>query len=55
LNLSGVILPGPRVPAVPSSFIVFRDGLPVRVLTAKGQRAGEAEIMSLASGASAAR
>jgi ATP-dependent Lhr-like helicase len=55
LNLSGVILPGPRVPAVPSSFIVFRDGLPVRVLTAKGQRTGEGEIMSLASGASAAR
>jgi ATP-dependent Lhr-like helicase len=54
LNLSGVILPGPRVPAVPSSFIVFRDGLPVRVLTAKGQRTGEGEIMSLASGASAA-
>jgi ATP-dependent Lhr-like helicase len=54
LNLSGVILPGPRVPAVPSSFIVFRDGLPVRVLTAKGQRTGGGEIMSLASGASAA-
>jgi len=54
LNLSGVILPGPRVPAVPSSFIVFRDGLPVRVLSAKGQRTGEGEIMSLAGGASAA-
>lgn len=54
LNLGGVILPGPRVPAVPSSFIEFRDGLPVRVLTAKGQRTGEGEIMSLASGASAA-
>jgi len=35
LNLSGVILPGPRVPAVPSNFIVFRDGLPVRTVTAR--------------------
>ena len=26
LNLAGVILPGPRVPAVPSNFVVFRDG-----------------------------
>lgn len=30
LNLVGVILPGPRVPAVPSTYIIFRDGLPVR-------------------------
>ncbi len=35
LNLSGVILPGPRIPAVPSNFIVFRDGLPVRTVTAR--------------------
>jgi ATP-dependent helicase Lhr and Lhr-like helicase len=52
LNLSGVILPGPRVPAVPSSFIMFRDGLPVRVLTSKGQRPGDGEIVPLARGAS---
>jgi ATP-dependent Lhr-like helicase len=55
LNLSGVILPGPRVPAIPSSFIVFRDGLPLRVLTAKGPRPGDEEIVSLARDASAAR
>ena len=30
LNLVGVILPGPRIPALPTNFIVFRDGLPVR-------------------------
>jgi ATP-dependent Lhr-like helicase len=55
LNLSGVILPGPRVPAVPSSFIMFRDGLPVRVLTSRGQRPGDGEIVHLPHGASAAR
>ncbi|WHZ29809.1 MAG: DEAD/H associated domain protein [Nitrospira sp.] len=26
LNLAGVILPGPRVPAVPTNFLVFKDG-----------------------------
>ncbi|MGQ0666582.1 MAG: DEAD/DEAH box helicase [Nitrospiraceae bacterium] len=30
LNLVGVILPGARVPAVPTNYIVFRDGVPVR-------------------------
>jgi ATP-dependent Lhr-like helicase len=30
LNLVGIILPGARVPAVPSRYLVFRDGLPVR-------------------------
>ena len=30
LNLAGVILPGPRVPAVPTNYVVFRDGIPVR-------------------------
>jgi ATP-dependent Lhr-like helicase len=54
LNLGGVILPGPRVPAVASSFIIFKDGLPVRVLTAKGERPQHAEIVSLTGDASAA-
>ena len=35
LNLLGIVLPGPRVPAVPSNFIVFRDGVAVRTVTAK--------------------
>jgi ATP-dependent Lhr-like helicase len=32
LNLAGVILPGPRVPSVPSNFVVFRDGVVVRAI-----------------------
>src|SRR5262245_15938784 len=32
LNLAGVILPGPRVSAVPSNFVVFRDGVVVRAV-----------------------
>ena len=32
LNLAGIILPGPRVPAVPSNFVVFRDGIVVRTV-----------------------
>jgi len=35
LNLAGVILPGPRVPAVPSNFVVFRDGAVVRAVLAR--------------------
>jgi ATP-dependent Lhr-like helicase len=35
LNLAGVILPGPRVPAVPSNFVVFRDGALVRAVLAQ--------------------
>jgi ATP-dependent Lhr-like helicase len=55
LNLSGVILPGPRVTAVPRTFILFRDGLPVRVITPKGQRPENGEVLTLPRGASAAR
>jgi ATP-dependent Lhr-like helicase len=32
LNLAGVILPGPRVPAVPTNFLVFKDGVLVRTV-----------------------
>jgi ATP-dependent Lhr-like helicase len=32
LNLAGVILPGPRVAAVPSNFVVFREGAMVRAV-----------------------
>jgi ATP-dependent Lhr-like helicase len=35
LNLAGVILPGPRIAAVPSNFVVFRDGLVVRTVTGR--------------------
>jgi ATP-dependent Lhr-like helicase len=47
LNLSGVILPGPRVPAIPANFIVFRDGLPVRTITAKERDADRDRLMPL--------
>ncbi len=30
LNLVGVILPGPRIPATQTNYVVFRDGMPVR-------------------------
>lgn len=29
LNLVGVILPGPRIPALPTNFVLFRNGMPV--------------------------
>jgi len=35
LNLAGILLPGPRVPAVATNFLVFRDGVVVRTVTAK--------------------
>ncbi len=50
LNLSGVILPGPRVPAVPSNFIVFRDGLPVRTVTARNDDLRTREVAQLSHG-----
>jgi ATP-dependent Lhr-like helicase len=50
LNLSGVILPGPRVPAVPSNFIVFRDGLPVRTVTARTYDVHQNEVTPLSRG-----
>jgi ATP-dependent Lhr-like helicase len=32
LNLAGIILPGPRVPAVPTNFLIFQDGALVRTV-----------------------
>jgi ATP-dependent Lhr-like helicase len=32
LNLAGVFLPGPRVPAVPTNFLVFKDGIVSRTV-----------------------
>jgi len=32
LNLAGVILPGPRVPAVPTNFLIYRDGMVTRTV-----------------------
>jgi ATP-dependent Lhr-like helicase len=30
LNLAGIILPGPRVPAVPTNYLVYRNGMIAR-------------------------
>jgi len=38
LNLVGVILPGARVPALPTNYIVFQDGLPVRIGMVRDER-----------------
>ncbi|MBH0204624.1 MAG: DEAD/DEAH box helicase [Nitrospira sp.] len=35
LNLAGIILPGPRVPAILSNFLVFKDGGIVRVVVGR--------------------
>jgi ATP-dependent Lhr-like helicase len=37
LNLAGVILPGPRVPAVPTNFLVVKDGIVVRTVLGREQ------------------
>jgi ATP-dependent Lhr-like helicase len=50
LNLVGVILPGPRVPAVPTNFIVFRDGLPIRTVTARGGGEDRGQVAQLSHG-----
>ena len=36
LNLAGVILPGPRIPAVPANVLVFKDGTIVRTVIRRG-------------------
>lgn len=35
LNLAGIILPGPRIPAVPSNFLVFKNGGIARVVVGR--------------------
>lgn len=44
LNLAGVILPGPRIPAVPTNFLVYKDGAIVRTVIGRG---GESWISGL--------
>ena len=45
LNLAGVILPGPRIPAVPTNMLVFKDGTIVRTVIGRG---GEDRSIGLA-------
>jgi ATP-dependent Lhr-like helicase len=40
LNLAGIILPGPRIPAVSTNFLVLRDGAIARVVVGRGGEAG---------------
>ena len=47
LNLAGVILSGPRVTAVPSNFIVFRDGIPVRTGAVKNEGTVSLQVTGL--------
>lgn len=35
LNLVGIILPGPKIPAVPTNFLVLKDGVVVRTVLRK--------------------
>jgi ATP-dependent Lhr-like helicase len=35
LNLVGVILPGPKIPAVPTNFLILKDGVVVRTVLRK--------------------
>jgi ATP-dependent Lhr-like helicase len=43
LNLAGVILPGLRVPAVSTNFLLFRDGVVVRSVIGQKSHSGEAD------------
>jgi ATP-dependent Lhr-like helicase len=45
LNLAGVILPGPRVPAVPTNFLVLKDGVVVRTMMGREQRDGAMPVL----------
>ncbi len=48
LNLAGVILPGPRVPAVPTNFLVYQDGVVLRTLIGReGTVRQEAKVARL--------
>ena len=40
LNLAGVILPGPRIPAVSTNFLVVKDGMVVRTVIGRGGEPG---------------
>lgn len=50
LNLAGIILPGGRVPALPTNYLVFRDGLFVRSGSIREPEEGEASNMAAREG-----
>ena len=43
LNLVGIILPGPKIPAVPTNFLILKDGVVVRTVLRK-QPEGMADV-----------
>jgi ATP-dependent Lhr-like helicase len=43
LNLAGIVLPGPRIPAVPTNFLILKDGIVVRTVIG---RQGETALVS---------
>ncbi len=46
LNLAGIILPGPRVPAVPTNFLIVGDGIVVRTVLGRERGEGPAEAVA---------
>jgi ATP-dependent Lhr-like helicase len=44
LNLAGIILPGPRVPAVMSNFVVFKDGGVARVVVGRERESNTIDL-----------
>jgi ATP-dependent Lhr-like helicase len=44
LNLAGIILPGPRVPALRTNFLVLKDGVIARMITGRGGEAGTVDL-----------
>ena len=53
LNLVGIILPGQRVPAVPSNFIVFRGGIPIRTVTGREVAINQGRVVQISPGLTA--
>lgn len=43
LNLAGIVLPGPRIPAVPTNFLILKDGVVVRTVIG---RQGETSLFA---------
>ncbi len=50
LNLAGIILPGPRVPALATNFLLFKEGTVTRVVLGRG---GEGGTIGLAAASAA--
>ncbi|MGZ8405559.1 MAG: Lhr family helicase [Nitrospira sp.] len=40
LNLAGIMLPGPRLPAVPTNFLILKDGVVVRTVIGRQGETG---------------